>query len=123
MADLVLEDLFGQNVTFDNTSRNITFNLDDLSYDDFDTSSIDDTNIDEYASKILWSLLHYLCLNQPATNNDETRGIYITNQGKRTAVRNSIAQFSFGLLVSAYTADNLGTKLAPDDMIPVATVF
>ena len=120
MADLVLEDIFGASVIFDPASRNITFNLDDLGYEQFDTSVIDITNIDSYASKILWSILDYLCRYQPADNNDPERAIYITNQGKRTAVRGGQAQFAFGLLVNGYTPDSLGVKLAPDDMIPPA---
>ena len=113
-----LVDLFGESVTYDDNSRMITFNVDNLGYDGFDTSPINQINIDFYTSKLFWSLLHYLYLNQPETNNDETLGIYVTNQGKRTAVRNNVAQFSFGFLVSAYAPDNLGSNLDPDDMIP-----
>lgn len=123
MADLNLQDLFGTGVTFNNTNREITFSLNDISSNVFDVSGIDDTNVNEYASKILWSILDYLCSFQPETNNDENRGIYVTNQGKRTAVRNNVAQFSFGLLVSAYTPDNLGVKLNPDDLVPQSNVF
>ena len=76
------------------------------------------TNVNSYASKILWAILDYICFSQPETNNDETRGIYITNQGKRVAVRNNVSQFSFGLLVNGYTPDPLGVKLAPDNLVP-----
>ena len=122
MADLVLEDIFGASVIFDPANRNITFNLDDLGYEQFDTSVIDITNKYSYASKILWSMLDYLCRYQPTDNNDPERAIYITNQGKRTAVRGGQAQFAFGLLVNGYTPDSLGTKLAPDDLGSSAAV-
>ena len=118
MADLILEDIFGANVLFNSTERTITFKLDDLAYEAFDTEIIGADNVNQYASKILWSMLDYLCRYQPTDNNDPERAIYITNQGKRTAVRGGQAQFAFGLLVNGYTPDSLGVKLAPDNLVP-----
>ena len=41
MADLALAEIFGDNVIFDPGTRNITFNLDDLGYEQFDTTILE----------------------------------------------------------------------------------
>ena len=117
MADVTLQELFGNNVNFDDKNKQITFDLDDISSDVFTVNNINSNNIDTYASKILWALLDHLCSTQPEDNNDETRGIYILHQGKRHAIRNRVSQFSFGLTVNAYTPDPMGVKLAPNDLV------
>ena len=123
MADLTLTQRFGDSVTFNPTSKLLTINLNDLSSitvrsEDLgiDVSAMSDANKDEYASRILWALLLKSQASQPETNNDETIGIYVTNQGKRTVVRNQVSQFGFQLVATAYKNDTVGTQLDPDEI-------
>jgi hypothetical protein len=124
MADLTLQQRFGTNVTYNDTNKTITINLNDLT----DTGDIINglglnltnltaANINSYASRILYQLLLLNFQKQAATNNDETVGIYVTNTGRRDVVRNNISQFNYSLTVNAYTANNLATILDPDLVI------
>ncbi len=121
MADLTLAQRFGNTVSFNATAKTLTLNLNDLSSiivqgEDLgiDVSAMTADNKDSYASRILWALLLLSQSNQPETNNDETIGIYVQNQGKRTVVRNSVSQFGFILAATAYRNDTVGTQLDPD---------
>lgn len=121
MADLTLIQRFGDNVSFNPTSKLLSINLNDLSSitvagEDLgiDVSGMTDANQDEYATRILWALLLKSQSSQPEQNNDETVGLYVTNQGKRTVVRNSVSQFGFQLVATAYKNDTVGTQLDPD---------
>lgn len=116
MADLYLGEVFGSQVTFDETNKVLSFSLYELDYMP-DPTEITQANIDNYTSIILWAMLTQLINYQPTENNDDTRAIYVTNQGKRTAVRNGVSQFSFGLLVSGYTPDPLGTTIPPEALV------
>lgn len=123
MADLTLSQRFGDNVTFNPTSKVLSIDLKDLSSitvagEDLgiDVSGMTDANKDQYATKILWALLLKSQSTQPEQNNDETVGIYVTNQGKRTVVRNQVSQFGFQLVATAYKNDTVGTQLDPDDL-------
>lgn len=123
MPDLTLAQRFGDNVSFNATSKILSINLNDLSSIiiagsdvGLDVSGMTTQNQDEYASRILWSLLLLSQQNQPENNNDETVGLYVTNQGKRTITRNSVAQFGFQLVSTAYRNDNVGVVLDPDNI-------
>ena len=123
MADLTLTQRFGDSVTFNSTSKLLTINLNDLSSitvgsEDLgiDVSGMTDANKDEYATRILWALLLKSQASQPETNNDETVKLYVTNQGKRTVVRNQVSQFGFQLVATAYKNDTVGTQLDPDEI-------
>lgn len=121
MADLTLAQRFGSNVAFNETTKVVSLNLNDLSSitvngEDLgiDVSGMTAANADTYATRILWALLLRSQSQQPATNNDETVTLYVTNQGKRTVVRNSVSQFGFQLVATAYKNDTVGTQLDPD---------
>lgn len=125
MADLTLVQRFGSNVTYNQTNQEITIKLEDLRDapdGDFSTgygldiSAITTANIDSYASKILWALLMLSWQNQSENNNDETVNLYMTNQGKRGVNRNSVAQFGYSLVATAYQNDSLGITLDPDNI-------
>ena len=116
MADLYLGEVFGTDVTFDPANKILSFGLYGLDYMP-DVSQMTAENADSYTARILWAMLTQLYNYQPTENNDETRAIYVTNQGKRTVVRNSTAQFSFGLLVSGFTPDPLGTEIPPEALV------
>lgn len=125
MADLTLVQRFGSNVNYNEANQEITIKLGDLrdSPDgDFSTgyglniSAITTANIDSYASKILWALLMLSWQNQAEDNNDETVNLYMINQGKRGVNRNSVAQFGYSLVATAYQNDSLGTILDPDNI-------
>lgn len=123
MADLTLTQRFGQNVSFNPTSKILSVNLNDLasvviagSDVGLDVSGMTAENQDQYASRILWSLLQLSQQNQPENNNDETVGVYVTNQGKRSISRNNVAQFGFQLVATAYQNDNIGVTLDPDNI-------
>lgn len=124
MADLALQDRFGDNVLFDETTKVLSIDLNDLSSiilnnEDLglDVSGMTDVNKDRYGSKILWALVTLSAANQPETNNDETVGIYVFNEGKRNAIRNNVAQFGYRQVVTAYQNDDLGTQLDPDAVV------
>lgn len=123
MAELPLTSRFGTTLTFDETTKFLTINLNDLSdTGDFtngyglDVSGMTAANADSYSSRILWALLLLSQQNQAADNNDETVGLYVTNQGKRNVIRNSVAQFGFQLVATAYQNDTVGVNLDPDNI-------
>ena len=121
MADLTLAQRFGNSVSFNATNKTLTLDLNDLSSiivngEDLgiDVSAMTAENKDSYASRILWAILLLSQSNQPENNNDETVGVYVQNQGKRSVVRNQVSQFGFVLAATAYKNDTVGTQLDPD---------
>lgn len=121
MPDLTLAQRFGSNVAFNPTTKMLTINLADLnsimiSGVDYglNVSAMTDANKDSYASRILWALLLKSQSAQASDNNDETVTVYVTNQGKRSVSRNSVAQFGYQLVATAYKNDTLGVNLDPD---------
>ena len=128
MTDLTLKQRFGSNAQITSTSDGLVLaiNLNDLNdaenFGDFtnglglNTDPINSSNADEYASKILWALIGLSQQNQPENNNDETVGIYVSNQGKRPVNRNGVAQFGYLTLVTGYQDDNSGLVLDPDNL-------
>ncbi|MEO0835978.1 MAG: hypothetical protein AAFY16_08325 [Cyanobacteria bacterium J06642_3] len=121
MADLTLAQRFGDDVSFNESTGVLSINLNNLSSITvsgvdvgLDISSMTEANQDQYASRIIWGLLQLQLQNQPENNNDETVGIYVTNQGKRNERRNSVAQLGFNLTTTAYINDTQGVILDPD---------
>lgn len=123
MADLTLVQRFGNSVTFDAATKILSINLNDLasimlngSDVGLNVAGMTATNKDEYAAKILWALLLKSQATQATDNNDETVKLYVTNQGKRSVVRNSVSQFGYQLVATAYQNDSLGVTLDPDNL-------
>ena len=123
MPDLTLAQRFGTNVAFNPTTKVLSINLADLNNimiagTDYglDVSAMTDANKDGYASRILWALLLKSQATQAADNNDETVKLYVTNQGKRSVTRNSVSQFGYQLVATAYQNDLLGVVLDPDNL-------
>ncbi|WP_036488036.1 hypothetical protein [Myxosarcina sp. GI1] len=123
MADLTLQQRFGSSVSFDETTKILSIDLNNLTdTGDITTgkgltvTGINANTIDANATKILWTLLLLSQQNQPTDNNDETVGLYITNEGKRNVTRNSVSQFGYRLVATAYKNDTLGTTLDPDEI-------
>lgn len=121
MADLTLVQRFGSGVAFDQTNKTLTINLNNLSSIvvggvdlGINVTGMTTANKDTYASRIFWALLQLQRMAQPADNNDNTVGVYVTNQGKRNVTRNSIAQVGFQLTATAYKNDTEGVDLDPD---------
>ena len=123
MPDLTLAQRFGTNVAFNPTTKVLSINLADLNsimmggvdYG-LNVSAMTDANKDQYASRILWALLLKSQATQAVDNNDETVKLYVTNQGKRSVTRNSVAQFGYQLVATAYQNDSLGVVLDPDNL-------
>lgn len=123
MADLTLQQRFGSSVSFDETTKILSIDLNDLTdTGDITTgkgltvTGIDANTIDANATKILWTLLLLSQQNQPTDNIDETVSLYITNEGKRNVTRNNVSQFGYRLVATAYKNDTLGTTLDPDEI-------
>ena len=124
MADLTAIQRLGTNVALNDTTKVLSIDLNDLASITIsgvdvglsDVANITAANLDQYATKILWALLLFNQQNQPADNNDETVGLYVTNQGKRNVTRNSVAQFGYQLAATAYQNDSLGVVLDPDNI-------
>lgn len=123
MTDLTLPQRFGNDVAFNETTKVLSIDLNNLSSITvsgvdvgLDVTGMTDTNKDEYASKIIWSLIQKSQATQAEDNTDETIGVYITNQGKRTISRNGVAQFGYQLVATAYQNDNLGVTIDPDSI-------
>lgn len=123
MADLTLAQRFGTNVSFNETTKILSIDLNNLASVlvgnvdvGLDVSAMTTANQDQYAARILWSLIQLSQANQPENNNDETVGLYVTNQGKRAITRNNVAQFGFQLVATAYQNDNIGVTLDPDSI-------
>ena len=128
MADLTLKQRFGSNAEFNEETKILTIDLEDLRDEDgngngdmtngrgLDTTTMTDTNKDEWSSKILWALLQLNQQNQPEDDDDNTVGVYVTNEGRRNFTRNGVAQIGFRLTTTAYINDPLGVELDPDDI-------
>lgn len=124
MADLTLAQRFGANVSFNETTKLITIDLNNLSSimiggTDFglNVSAMTNANKNSYASRILWALIQLQRVSQNTDNNDNTVGVYVTNQGKRAAIRNAVNQVGYQLVATAYKNDTEGSELDPDAMI------
>lgn len=121
MADLTFVQRLGASATFNETTKIVSLNLNDLNsiiiggidYG-LNVTAMTNANKDSYASRIIWALLLLAQKNQSIDNNDETVKLYITNQGKRSVTRNNIPQFGYQLMTTAYITDNLGVVLDPD---------
>lgn len=121
MPDLTITQRFGSSVAFDGTTKVLSINLNDLTDggdlndgNGLDITGLSQANINIYASKILWALLLLSQANQPETNNDETVGVYITNEGKRSFPRNNVSQFGYRLVATGFKNDTSGINLDPD---------
>jgi hypothetical protein len=123
MADLTLAQRFGSSVALNATTKVLSIDLNNLTTITMGSvnyglniSALTDANKNDYASKILWSLILLSQANQAADNNDETVKVYVTNQGKRSVTRNNISQFGYQLVATAYQNDSLGVTLDPDNL-------
>lgn len=123
MSDLTLVQRFGSNATYNDANKTLTIALNDLTDagDIIDGLGLDITgitadNVNDYASKILYTLLLLNFQQQPPINNDETVAIYINNSGRRDVTRNNVSQFNYLFTVNNYTPNNLATILDPDLM-------
>jgi hypothetical protein len=121
MADLTLAQRFGSSVAFNETTKLLTIDLNNLSSIivggvdlGINVSAMNNTNKNSYASRIFWALLQLQRAAQPTDNNDQTVGVYLTNQGKRNVTRNSVSQVGFQLVATAYKNDTEGVDLDPD---------
>lgn len=124
MPDLTFAQRFGTNAVYNETNQTVTIDLNDLTDTGditdglgLDLTGLDATTIENFAAKILYSLILLNFQQQPETNNDETVALYITNGGRRDATRNSIAQFNYIFNINNYTPNNLATVLDPDQMV------
>lgn len=123
MTELTKEERLGGNMVFDESTKKLTLDLNDFSSilingKDYglDVASITATNFDSYAARIIWSILLFNQSNQPEDNIDETVGLFITNEGKRNVIRNSVAQVGFRLVATGYKNDTDGVILDPDSI-------
>lgn len=123
MPDLNLVQRFGTNVILNESTKILSIDLNNLASITIgginyglNLSGLTSTNKDTYASKILWALLLLNQANQSSDNNDDTVKLYISNQGKRSVTRNSISQFGYQLVTTAYQNDSLGVMLDPDNI-------
>ncbi len=124
MADLTLIQRFGSNVSFNETTKILSIDLNDLTDSGdiidglgLDVSGMSAANIDNYSGKILYSLLLLNFQQQAAENNDDSVPIYVTNAGRRSITRNGVAQFGYGLTLTAYQLDQVGNLIDPDNMV------
>lgn len=121
MPDLTLAQRFGSTVAFDESTKILSINLADLDsimiggvdYG-LNSSAMTSLNKDSYAGRIFWALLLKSQSSQAVDNNDETVTVYVSNQGKRSVTRNSVPQFGYQLVSTAYTNDTLGVNVDPD---------
>jgi hypothetical protein len=121
MADQTPVQRLGTGYAFNESTKVLSINLNNLSSiiiggADYglNVSAITTANFSSYVVKILWALLMLNRVNQGASDNDNTVGMYIQNQGKRSITRNSVAQTGFSLLVTGYKNDTDGFELDPD---------
>ena len=124
MPDLTLMQRFGTNATFNETTKVLSIDLNDLTDTGdiidglgLDITGITATTIDSYTAKILYSLLLLNFQKQPVENNDDTLPLYISNTGRRSITRNGVAQFGYGLTATAYQTDQVGNVVDPDNMV------
>ena len=124
MADLTLTQRFGTNATYNDTNKTLTIDLNDLTDSGdiadslgLDISGITSANIDSYSAKILYAIALLNFQQQPVDNNDETNPLYVTNAGRRSITRNGVAQFGYGLTLTAYQTDQIGNLVDPDNLV------
>ncbi|MGK7951407.1 MAG: hypothetical protein AB4368_22135 [Xenococcaceae cyanobacterium] len=122
MPNLTLTEVFGSGAVFDGTAGTLTINLEGLNWGTIDpvieAYTIDNTNIDDNVGRILWAIISRLRILQPENNNDDERSLYIISQGKRSAIRNNVAQFQFQLVVNGYANDPFGSEVFSGDLVP-----
>lgn len=122
MPNLTLQEVFGTGVTFNDTTRSITFNLNGLNDGTIDPVIedylIDSTNLENNVGRILWAMVNRLIKLQPSDNIDNERSIYVTNQGKRIVTRNNVSQFAFQLVLNGYANDPFGVEASSADLVP-----
>ena len=122
MPNLTLTEVFGSGAVFDGTAGTLTINLEGLNWGTIDpvieAYTIDNTNIDDNVGRILWAIINRLKILQPENNNDDERSLYIISQGKRSVIRNNVAQFNFQLVVNGYANDPFGSEVFSGDLIP-----
>lgn len=123
MADLTLAQRFGTSVAFNETTKVLSIDLNNLSTITIggtnyglNVSTMTVANADAFSSRIFWALLLLSQSNQAADNNDETVKVYLTNQGKRSFTRNSVPQFGYQITATGYQNDSLGVTLDPDNL-------
>ena len=124
MADLTLNQRFGTNVVFNETNKTVTIDLNDLTDAGdivnglgLDISAMTAANINTYSGRIIYALVLLSFQQQPADNNDETLPLYVSNAGRRSISRNGVAQFGYGLTVTAYQTDQIGNLIDPDNLV------
>ncbi len=124
MADLTLNQRFGTNVVFNQTNKTVTIDLNDLTDAGdivnglgLDISAMTAANINTYSGKIIYALVLLSFQQQPVDNNDETLPLYVSNAGRRSISRNGVAQFGYGLTVTAYQTDQIGNLIDPDNLV------
>ncbi len=124
MADLTLAQRFGTNANYNDTNKTLTIDLNDLTDAGdiidglgLDISGITPGNINSYSAKILYMIALLNFQQQPVDNNDETLPVYVTNVGRRSITRNGVAQFGYGLTLTAYQTDQIGNLIDPDNMV------
>ena len=122
MPNLTLTEVFGSGAVFDGTAGTLTINLEGLNWGLSDpvieAYTIDNTNIDDNVGRILWAIISRLKILQPENNNDDERSLYIISQGKRSVIRNNVAQFNFQLVVNGYANDPFGSEVFSGDLVP-----
>lgn len=123
MPDLTLIQRFGSNVAFNETTKILSIDLNNLSNITIggvnyglNVSTMTAANRDTFASRILYALLLLSQANQAVDNNDETVKLYMTNGGKRSVTRNNVSQFGYQVTATAYQNDSLGVTLDPDNL-------
>lgn len=129
---LTLAQRFGTNATIDVTtpsSPKLVISLTDLKPSPDgdltgaegidDVSVINNTNKDEYSDKLFTALFLLSKQNQPAEDNDETVGVYISppfGLNKTFVTRNNVTQQQHFYTINFYTPDNT-PGLDADDVI------
>lgn len=119
---LGLTDIYGSNAEFNGTDPGdplIIIHLKDFQNSDNngditdgtgfdDVSTITTENINSKASQSFAGQLKLIRQNQPESNNDETNGLYITNDPNATknfVLRNGVRQIGYPFNVTVYAPD------------------
>lgn len=121
--------LFGDGATFNETTKTVTFNLDNLknladggkiinNLGINNLAAVTAANVDSYAKRIFYGLLVLLSQQQSATiNDDPTEAIYLTQGGIRIATGTRNGQVQRIISVNVFdTANTVGNLVDIDEI-------
>lgn len=125
MPDLTIAQRFGTNVSFDETTKVLSIDLNDLTDTGdiinnlgLDLTSLTAANLDDYASKILYGLILLSAQQQPTDGaTDPELKIFLTEGGLRIGTGTRQGQLQRVINLNVYTSESNLNNLVDIDAV------